>query len=88
MLAVYSLSSFPCAEAEFGPWSKWTLCSKSCEGGVRYRSRKCFVKSEGGAGGEVLADADGSHRLFCTGERLQSMPCFTNISCGKLPWNL
>lgn len=65
-----------CTEAEWSSWSKWTLCSKNCNGGVRYRSRKCVVKNRDNTLTEV-----GCH--VCTGECIESRPCFINVSCGK-----
>ena len=45
-------------DAEFGPWSRWSACSKSCIGldekyGVKTRNRTCF---EGFNGGQTCAE--------------------------------
>ena len=31
------------SQATFGPWSKWTPCSKTCDTGRKSRRRKCDV---------------------------------------------
>lgn len=55
----------------YGPWSPWTLCSKSCAGGVRSRIRNCTnpVPEYGGKDCSAL------------GEPQESEPCNTKKIC-------
>ena len=53
----------------WGPWSEWSLCSTSCEGGVSLRWRMC-LKSDGS---EAI--------LKCIGKEKEQMPCNVNITC-------
>ncbi|XP_048581714.1 uncharacterized protein LOC5511228 isoform X2 [Nematostella vectensis] len=47
------------ATGNWSRWSDWTECTRSCGGGVQFRSRDCFQD-----------DA-----TYCTGERVQSRLC-------------
>lgn len=55
----------------YGPWSTWTLCSKSCGGGVRSRVRNCTNP----------APAFGGNDCSALGEPQESEPCKTRNIC-------
>ena len=55
----------------YGPWSTWTLCSKSCGGGVRSRVRNCTNP----------APAFGGMDCSALGEPQESEPCKTRQIC-------
>lgn len=55
----------------YGPWSAWTLCSKSCGGGVRSRVRNCTNP----------APAFGGNDCSALGEPQESEPCKTRNIC-------
>ena len=55
----------------YGPWSVWTLCSKSCGGGVRSRVRNCTNP----------APAFGGNDCSALGEPQESEPCNTRNIC-------
>ncbi|XP_052715472.1 deleted in malignant brain tumors 1 protein-like [Crassostrea angulata] len=70
----------PCpVNGGFGNWGSWSVCSKSCGGGARMRSRTCTNPSPHFGGKE------------CSGESGQSENC-NNISCpvdgGYSEWSL
>ena len=39
-------TSFFSAESFWSSWSSWTECSKSCGGGLQYRSRQCLGEGQ------------------------------------------
>ena len=53
-------------------WSEWTVCSVTCGGGKRSKTREC-----------VLPDGARSSDLFCEGNGLMEEQCNTN----KCPGN-
>lgn len=55
----------------YGPWSAWTLCSKSCGGGVKSRVRNCTNP----------APAFGGMDCSALGEPQESEPCKTRKIC-------
>ena len=55
----------------YGPWSTWTKCSKSCGGGVRSRVRNCTNP----------APAFGGMDCSAQGEPQESEPCKTRQIC-------
>lgn len=55
----------------YGPWSAWTQCSKSCGGGVRSRVRNCTNP----------APAFGGMDCSALGEPQESEPCKTRQIC-------
>lgn len=59
---------FISVHGEWGEWSEWSLCSSSCGGGTRERSRKC----------DSPAPAFGGH--YCSGSHVQIDYC-NNAQC-------
>lgn len=42
-------ASIPCVvDGYWKPWSDWSICSASCAGGMRSRSRRCVQPRFGG----------------------------------------
>ena len=58
-------------DGNYGPWSVWTRCSKSCGGGVRSRVRNCTHP----------APAFGGMDCSALGEPQESEPCKTRQIC-------
>ena len=52
-------------------WAQWTTCGKSCDGGVRTRTRQC---------NDPLPMCDG---LDCVGNNQEYEPCNNDIPCTK-----
>lgn len=76
---VLSLRSVDGGWSEFGPWSKFSECARTCRGGAktRYRYRECNNPKPQNGG------------RFCSGESIHSetAPCNTN-SCDGMPFLL
>lgn len=47
----------------FGAWSEWSRCSKTCDEGIQYRSRRCNSPMPSNGGAE------------CVGPRIESQSC-------------
>ncbi|WAR11000.1 HMCN1-like protein [Mya arenaria] len=62
------------ADGEWGTWSRWTGCSKTCGVGMRHRDRNCD---------DPYPEADG---LFCLGEAREYEICY-NKSCEDGHWD-
>ena len=56
----------------YGPWSEWSSCSKSCEGGVQSRSRQCD---------DPVPDLDG---LPCVGPSSGTQNCNVDQCPGNI----
>ncbi|KAL9971012.1 hypothetical protein ACROYT_G023488 [Oculina patagonica] len=68
---VYAFVNVKPINGNYGPWSAWTLCSKSCGGGVRSRVRNCTNP----------APAFGGMDCSALGEPQESEPCKTRQIC-------
>ena len=55
-------------------WSEWTVCSVTCGGGKRTKTREC-----------VLPDGARSSDLYCEGKNMIVEECNNNKCPGKCP---
>lgn len=67
---------FPVVDGGWGPWEDWSECSRTCDGGIRARSRLCNNPPPEHGGAE------------CSGPDQEQEPC-NLIGCpGKYVLNL
>ena len=59
---------------QWGSWSSWTECSRSCGGGHRKRDRVC-VKKEGNKEGCFMDGPNGDKRYRLQEELCNPIPC-------------
>lgn len=55
--------------ADWSPWTKWTDCSKTCDSGIRTRSRTCDNPPPANGG------------MFCIGNNVTVDVCRHSIKC-------
>lgn len=70
-LKTYKLKIFFLVDGNWGPWSIFGQCTKTCGGGMKYRNRKC----------DNPAPASGGKT--CLGPALQAQHCNTQTCAGK-----
>lgn len=69
----YSKVGQPTEPVEFGPWTEWTECSRSCGGGRQARVRECIIPP-------------GADEADCTGFLREVQDCNTNHCPGEFLW--
>jgi len=70
----------PCRDAKWGPWSKWSLCSATCDEGFRTRHRQVGVEPN-----YCGQPAEGKYDEF---EKCNLGPCNTGIQdCAFAEWS-
>ncbi|XP_056155186.1 SCO-spondin [Lampris incognitus] len=57
----------------WGPWNNWTVCTKSCGGGVRSRRRECDSPSPEGEGN--YCEGLGTEVIACNTDHCPVAPC-------------
>ena len=60
---------FLIVDGNYGPWSKWSTCSKTCKEGRQSRTRECNSPAPQYGG------------MNCTGDSNQSQVCNRDIPC-------
>uniref|UniRef100_A0A6Q2Y9S5 Thrombospondin-2 n=1 Tax=Esox lucius TaxID=8010 RepID=A0A6Q2Y9S5_ESOLU len=77
----------PCPiDGRWGPWSPWAICSASCGGGVRGRTRVCNSPEPQYGGkkcpGEAI-DSNACNKQDCPIDGCLSNPCFGGVECNS-----
>uniref|UniRef100_A0A8C7TL75 Thrombospondin-2 n=1 Tax=Oncorhynchus mykiss TaxID=8022 RepID=A0A8C7TL75_ONCMY len=79
----------PCPiDGGWGPWSPWAICSATCGGGVKGRTRVCN-SPEPQYGGKKCPgetnDSDACNKQECPIDGCLSNPCFGGVDCNSAP---
>merc|ERR1719378_1577149 len=61
-----------------GPWSQWTACSTSCDGGTRQRTRSCIIQ-------ETLQPCSDENNVYDHRKRPVMIRNVQIKSCQKMP---
>jgi hypothetical protein len=56
-------------DGEWSVWSDWSMCSRTCDRGTKYRQRRCQQPRHGGA--------------TCRGDNKQIMDCYQEPCYGN-----
>nr|XP_057944666.1 A disintegrin and metalloproteinase with thrombospondin motifs 17 [Doryrhamphus excisus] len=67
-------------DGDWSPWSQWSMCSRTCATGVRFRQRKCDNPPPG-PGGQPCQKASVEHKA-CEGPPCpKGAPSFRDLQC-------
>ncbi|XP_061819734.2 A disintegrin and metalloproteinase with thrombospondin motifs 17 [Nerophis lumbriciformis] len=67
-------------DGDWSPWSQWSMCSRTCATGVRFRQRKCDNPPPG-PGGQQCQKASVEHKA-CEGPPCpKGAPSFRDLQC-------
>uniref|UniRef100_A0A4W4EEE7 Thrombospondin 2a n=1 Tax=Electrophorus electricus TaxID=8005 RepID=A0A4W4EEE7_ELEEL len=79
----------PCPiDGGWGPWSPWAICSATCGGGVRGRTRVCNSPRPQHGGRRCLGEArdtEACNKQACPVDGCLSNPCFGGVDCNSAP---
>jgi len=67
---------------EWGSWGNWSSCSKSCDGGLKTRTKKC--DSPAPANGGKNCTGQGTENMVCNPE---GCPCVCGAGCEEKEFN-
>ncbi|KAL4227272.1 ADAMTS-like protein 3 [Mactra antiquata] len=60
-----------CTGSHWGQWSQWGQCSRTCDGGARYQTRRCLKRR--------------SNKFRCTGETIRYSTCNNDPCPANVP---
>ncbi|KAJ6664621.1 hypothetical protein lerEdw1_006194 [Lerista edwardsae] len=79
----------PCPiNGRWGPWSPWSVCTVTCGGGIRERSRLCNSPEPQYGGKTCTGDViqhDMCNKQDCPIDGCLSNPCFPGAECNSYP---
>ncbi|KAI1887191.1 hypothetical protein AGOR_G00203610 [Albula goreensis] len=79
----------PCpVDGGWGPWSPWAICSATCGGGLKGRTRVCNSPEPLHGGRDCLGeptDNEVCNREECPIDGCLSNPCFAGVECNTAP---